>query len=132
MNKKFIIIVTSIAVLFIIAMVFLKFKNKASAGNNKETVVELSCPDGYTMTAKYYAPDKNGILSKLSLTVIKDNKKDLYEMNTAMSASGAKFETSGGSGGSGGSNGEYFLWEHQGDFMFGQGYKTIVTCRASS
>ncbi|MEI6080264.1 MAG: hypothetical protein WCQ53_06495 [bacterium] len=115
MSKPFIIIVVFVVISLIFTLIFLNPKSK-----DKAKTIELDCTNGYTMLAKYHTPDGNGIFSKLSLVIIKDNKKDSYEMNTAMSASGAKFETS---------NSEYFLWEHQGIFRFGRSGQDITECK---
>ncbi|MEI6092541.1 MAG: MliC family protein [bacterium] len=74
------------------------------------TTLTLTCSNGYKITAKYHTPDENGVLSKVSLKVSKDNINNPYEMDSVIAASGAKFETS---------DEKYFFWEHQGTFVFG-------------
>ena len=115
MSKPFIIIVVFVVISLIFTLIFLNPKSR-----DKARTIDLSCTNGYTMLAKYHTPDKNGVFSKLSLMVTKDNQKDSYEMNTAMSASGAKFETN---------DSEYFLWEHQGIFKFGRSEQDVTECK---
>ena len=75
----------------------------------KETVIELICDDGASMTARYYEPDKAGIMTRVSLSVFKDGNTVLYDLFPAMSGSGARFETK---------DQKYSLWEHQGTFTY--------------
>jgi hypothetical protein len=100
-------------ILFIILLSFYWFyrQNSLKTVNPSESgkVVNLLCSSGYEMKARYSAPDKNGILIKLSLTVGKDGTTTVYDMAPAMSGSGSKFETE---------DQKYSLWEHQGEFTF--------------
>ena len=105
-----------ITLLLVASATYLYLRDKAA--EVKKT--ELLCKKGYSMTLRYYAPDKNGLLSKLSLTVSKDSTANTYEMNSTMSASGAKFETT---------KTNYFLWEHQGTFLFGKDDQNITECK---
>ena len=116
MKRSFVIVGITLLAIIIFTIIFIKARKSDEAVK----IIKLKCANGYTMMLKYHEPDKNGVLSKLSLTVITDNEKNLYEMDTAMSASGAKFETQGD---------KYFLWEHQGTFMFGKGEENITDCR---
>lgn len=77
--------------------------------SDKEVLVKLSCNNGYEMKARYYMPDEKGILTKLALTVKKDEQSVVYNMTSTLSASGSKFETQ---------NKRFSFWEHQGEFTF--------------
>jgi len=94
------------------------FKSKSKS--KTETKVELSCDDDSTMTAKYYAPDKEGIMTRLTLSVTDSEVKSDYDMIPAMSASGAKYETS---------DQVYSFWEHQGEFTFRMNDNIIAVCK---
>lgn len=85
----------------------------------REHSVRLVCPNGYALTARYHTPDKAGIMTKLSLTVINTGGTQTYEMVPAMSGSGSKFETS---------DQVYSLWEHQGEFAFALNGNDITIC----
>ena len=108
--KKLPVILTVFIVLVVISFWVYKFNVLGSRETSqKETVVELTCDNGSTMTARYYEPDKGGIMNRLSLSVFKDGDTVLYDLSPAMSGSGARFETK---------DQKYSLWEHQGTFTF--------------
>lgn len=85
-----------------------------------ENRLVLFCDNGYDISAIYYAPNSEGILSKLSLKISKAGKTDAVEMIPAITASGAKFETH---------DGHLSFWEHQGEFTLGIGDKNVSVCR---
>ena len=88
----------------------------------KETVVELTCDDGASMTAKYYEPGKDGIMRRLSLSVYKDGNTVLYDLFPVLSGSGARFETK---------DQTHSLWEHQGTFTFAVDGVDTAVCRVN-
>jgi hypothetical protein len=92
---------------------------KTDTNTGKETAVELSCDNGASMTAKFYEPDKDGIMTRLSLSVFKDGDTVLYDLYPSISASGAKFETK---------DQTHSLWEHQGTFTFAVDGVDIAVC----
>ncbi|MFZ4648420.1 MAG: hypothetical protein ACOYMB_02150 [Patescibacteria group bacterium] len=85
------------------------------------TEVELSCTNGYFVSAIYYSPDNDGIMERLSLHVTKDGIETPYEMIPALSASGAKFQTEGGA---------HSFWEHQGEFRLVKSEEELTVCTA--
>ena len=96
------------------------FTKEKDINTKKETIVELTCDDGSSMTAKYYEPSKDGIMMRLSLSVYKDGNTVLYDLFPTLSASGAKFETK---------NQTHSLWEHQGAFTFAVDGVDTSVCR---
>jgi len=88
-----------------------------------ENRLVLVCDNGYDISAIYYAPNSEGILSKLSLKISKAGKTDAVEMIPAIAASGAKFETP---------DGQLSFWEHQGEFTLGKGDKNVSVCRQAA
>ena len=88
-----------------------------------ENRLVLVCDNGYDISAIYYEPDSEGILSKLSLKISKAGKTDAVEMIPAIAASGAKFETP---------DGQLSFWEHQGEFTLGKGDKNVSVCRQAA
>lgn len=87
--------------------------------NISEAVVELSCSDGYNVSARYYEPDMGGIMQKLEIQVTKSDATRLYNMIPAISASGAKFETA---------DKRYSFWEHQSVFTFALNDTDVTKC----
>lgn len=75
--------------------------------DKKATKVELTCTNGYAITALYYAPDRDNIMQKLLLTVRKEGALSKYNMLPAISASGARFVNA---------KNNLSFWEHQGEF----------------
>jgi len=102
-----------LSVLFVVCVlsywVFKLNPFKKDTDIKKETVVELTCDNGASMTAKYYEPDENGIMMRVSLSIYKDGNTVLYDLFPAMSGSGARFETKDQS---------HSFWEHQGTFTY--------------
>ena len=83
-------------------------------------IVELSCTEGYIVSASYKDKDAQGIAQRLTLTLVKDAKSQTLEMGTSPSGSGARFETG---------DKQYSFWEHQGEFTLEQKGKTLSVCR---
>jgi membrane-bound inhibitor of C-type lysozyme len=98
--------------------------NQADEAQKESGVAEsrlvLDCDNGYRISAIYYAPDSEGVLSKLSLKISQAGKTDTVEMIPAIVASGAKFETT---------DGQWTFWEHQGEFTLGTGDNNVSVCR---
>ncbi|QOR73173.1 MliC family protein [Cruoricaptor ignavus] len=69
--------------------------------------------DGRTRFHAVYNPDQG------TARVTNEAEGKTYEMQTAQSASGAKFTDKEG----------YFFWTHQGEFEFGKGEETLVKGR---
>jgi|GEM_PF-1301994 len=125
MNKSLIITLGIVVgtLLIIVAVGFFYF-NGTHEGDSTQgehtNVAQLSCVDGMTAVATYYAPDAGGIMQKL-LFVVTDTRgvETEYAMIPAMSGSGAKFATEDGS---------FSLWEHQDEFTFSRSDGSSVVC----
>lgn len=118
MKKKILIIITCVAATTIGLLIYNFSRTHAGKEIDKITL-HLSCNNSYEITATYHTPDETGVLSKVSLTIQEKSKQNSYEMNSVISASGAKFETS---------DQKYFFWEHQGTFIFGEEDNTLAEC----
>lgn len=108
----------------LIYMVFLSLfgSSKSSLLNPKSDTsnTELSCTEGYIISAHYKDKDGQGIAKRLTLTLLKDAKSQTLEMSVAPSGSGARFETS---------DKMYSFWEHQGEFTLAKQDETLSVCR---
>jgi len=85
----------------------------------KGPVISLTCDQGYTITIQYSEPDKSGVMTRMSLNVLKDGTTHIYDLHQALSGSGSKFETP---------DQKYSLWEHQGEFTFAIGGVDEAVC----
>lgn len=82
---------------------------------------KLNCNNGYAIVSYYSSiPNEKGITDLLYIEVTKDGKVEKYNMKPAMSASGAKYEST---------IGKYSFWEHQGEFTFRQDEEEICICK---
>lgn len=81
---------------------------------------ELSCTNGYILSLAYGSKNADGIFQKLTLDVLKDGATNRYEMASALSGSGARFETA---------DKKYSLWEHQGTYTFFEGESPLAACQ---
>jgi len=120
MKKLYVFLLVALVLCVIFFWVFKLNLFTNDVNTKKETVVELSCDNGYSMTAKYYEPDKGGIMTRLSLSVFKDGNTVLYDLFPAMSGSGAKLETK---------DQKHSIWEHQGEFTFAVNGVDTAVCQ---
>lgn len=116
--KKKVLIITICITATIIGLIIYNFTSTNTGKDIDKITLHLSCDNGYEIIATYHTPDNTGVLSKVSL-IVKATKENLYDMNSVIAASGAKFETS---------DQKYFFWEHQGSFIFGEEDNTLTKC----
>lgn len=123
--KKVYVSILFVLILGISVFLIIRF-NAFLLGEKNEVkgpVINLTCNNGYAMSIQYAQPDKTGVMTQMSLNVLKDGTTHIYDLRQALSGSGSKFETA---------DQKYSLWEHQGEFTFAIGDVTEAICTASS
>lgn len=84
-----------------------------------QSVLELSCDNGYSITPTYYEPDEKGEFNKLSLLITKQETVGRYEMTRISTETGALYKTY---------NNKYTFWGYQGTYILGINGVSISGC----